>query len=246
MRLDGERTCVTDLGFDRWFAGEHTPEGNAAIDAHLSACARCRVRGELLGRERAAFLERAPTLAAHERFVRPEEPAPIALPSRSTRVALWLVAAAVVGLAVITPWPAAREQAGERRKGGFGVGFYVKRGERVMRGSTDEAVHPGDLLRFTYSSDAPAYWALLGRDAQDASVYFPASRETARLPAGRDQPLDFSLELDEQLGVERLFVVACPRPYPLEPLRRALLSEGDPRAPAECRVERIALRKEAP
>lgn len=251
MQLDGEDACVTDLAFDQWRAGEQTKEREAALDEHLRGCARCRVRSELLEREHAAFLARAPTLEDNARFIRRSERRARAAFSPARRVALSLAAACVLGVvtSLATSWPARRGEehaAGERRKGGAFVGFYVKRGARVMRGSTEDPVHPGDQLRFTYSSDAPAYWALLGRDAHDASVYFPATTDAARLPAGQDEPFDFSLELDEQLGVERLFVVTCPRAYPLEPLRRALASEGDVRAPDDCRVQRIALRKEPP
>jgi hypothetical protein len=237
---------VTDFALDQWRAGEHTEEREAALAAHLRGCARCRARNELLECERAAFLARAPTLEDNARLARRHERADRARRTPALRVALTLAAAAAAVLAVVASRPGTDHAAGERRKGGVGVGFYVKRGAHIMRGSTEDPVHPGDLLRFTYTSDAPAYWALLGRDAHAASVYFPSTIGAARLPAGHDRPLDFSLELDGQLGVERLFVVRCPQAFALEPLRRALASDGDLRAPAPCHVERIALRKEPP
>jgi hypothetical protein len=76
-------------------------------------------------------------------------------------------------------------------------------------------------------------------------VYFPAPDQAARVAAGRDQALDFSLELDGQLGEERLYLVLCPAGYALAPLRDELEKNGELRAPAGCRLERVALRKEA-
>ena len=251
MQLGERGDCVTDLVFDQWFAGECGDARVARIEQHLRSCARCRLRGELIERDRAAFLAKAPTLADNARHARgSRSPAP-----ERMRRGLWLsvaAATAAAAIAVLALMPAAgsHEQApaaaGERRKGGFHVGFYVKRGGEVQRGASGDTVYPGDLLRFTYSSDVPTYLALLGRDERDASVYFPASGDASRVTAGSDQPLDFSLELDAQLGSERLYAVACPAAFALAPLRETLLRAGELPVPPGCRVERIALRKEAP
>jgi hypothetical protein len=253
MQLDDRDGCVTDLAFDRWFAYEHDEARAAQLAEHLRSCARCRVRGELLAREREAFLSKAPSLAANAERARTLRRADRGW-LRAPRT--WLAAAAAAGAAaaMLLAWAAGpRESAqryahagdGERRKGGFNVGFYVKRGPIVQRGVSGDTVHPGDQLGFTYSSETPVYLALLGSDGRSASVYFPASDSAVRVPAGSDVALDFSLELDEQLGTERLFAVSCPAPYALAPLRRALLERGDLPAPAGCRVERIALHKQA-
>lgn len=244
MQLDDREGCVTDLGFDLWFARECSEQQTARLQAHLDSCARCRVRGELLERERHAFLSQMPTLADHAEYTRRLRRSPPG-PLRSARSWLPLAAAAAAAtvIALVIP-PVSRPS--ERLKGGFSIGFYLKHGERVRRGVSGETVYPGDQLRFTYSSDAPIYLALFGRDEHGASLYFPASAEAVRVAAGRERALDFSLEFDAQLGTEQLFVVSCPTAYPLAPLRDALLDTSDLQLPAACRVERIALRKEAP
>jgi hypothetical protein len=106
--------------------------------------------------------------------------------------------------------------------------------------------YPGDQLRFTYSSARAAYLAVLGHDARAASVYFPSGESAVRVESGRDLPLDFSLELDAQLGEEQLYVVLCPSQYALSPLRAELEASGQLRGATGCLVERITLRKEAP
>jgi hypothetical protein len=116
----------------------------------------------------------------------------------------------------------------------------------VERGVSGVTAYPGDQLRFTYSSERPAYLAVLGRDQRATSVYFPSGPSAARVEGGRDLPLDFSLELDAQLGEEQLYLVLCPSQYAVSPLRTELEASGDLRAAPGCVVERIALHKEAP
>ena len=122
----------------------------------------------------------------------------------------------------------------------------MKRGSHVERGVNGGTACPGDQLRFTYSSERPAYLAVLGHDERAASVYFPSGQSAVRVEGGRDRPLDFSLELDEQLGEEQLYLVLCPSQYALSPLLAELEARGELRAGADCLVERIALHKEAP
>lgn len=248
MRLDDRSQCLTELAFDRWFAREELLEHSGRVEDHLLVCTRCRVRGELMQRERAAFLAKAPTIAANTALARKSLQARRAggrARDRGTRAWFaWPAAAMAAAIAAVLMWHAPPQT--ERRKGGSEVAFYVKRGARVARGASGDTVYPGDLLRFTYSNAAPAYLALLGRDRRSASVYFPAADQAERVAAGRDQALDFSLELDGELGEERLYVVLCPAEYALAPLREELEKSGELRARAGCRLERIALRKEAP
>jgi hypothetical protein len=134
--------------------------------------------------------------------------------------------------------------ASERSKGGFALGFYIKHGTHVRRGNSGEVVSPQDQLRFTYSSEAPFYFALLGRDARFANVYFPASNTAAPLRAASNGALDFSLLLDAEPGDEHFYAVACPSAFALEPLRRALLDTRELVAAPGCHVHRILLHKE--
>lgn len=255
MQLEDRSDCVTDFGFDAWFAGEGSASERARVTAHVQSCTRCGVRGELLGQERAVFLAKAPTIAANAELARHGQ-----VPKRAARtlgapVWLGLLVVALVGAfgsqlsssAFFDTPPAAQPaNGGERRKGGSRVSFYVKRGARVERGVNGSTAYPGDQLRFTYSSERPAYLAVLGHDQRTASVYFPSGQSAVRVESGRDLPLDFSLELDGQLGEEQLFLVLCPSQYALSPLLAELEASGGLRAGVGCLVERIALHKEAP
>jgi hypothetical protein len=256
MQLEDRSECVSDLGFDEWFADEGSPDERARFTAHLQTCTRCRLRGELFDRERAAFLAKAPTLDANADWAQRSRQAKRAQRLRGAPAWLGLSAAAVIGMLVawiglpFKPWATtgvtAAPDTGERSKGAAQVGFYIKRGEHVQRGANGDTVYPGDQLRFTYSSVRPMYLALLGRDQRTASVYFPSGAQAARVDSARDRALDFSLELDAQLGDERLFAMLCPNEFALGPLRAELEASGELHAAAECRVERIALRKAAP
>jgi hypothetical protein len=133
-----------------------------------------------------------------------------------------------------------------RIKGGPSASFFIKRGERVTRGVSGATVQPGDALRFTYTSEQDVHLALLGLDARTASVYFPSGQRAAPVAAGRDVALDFSIELDAQLGEEQIHALFCSEPVELEPLRAQLASARQLRAPASCTAQRIVLHKAAP
>lgn len=248
MQLEDRSDCVTDFGFDEWFAGEGSAAERARVATHVQGCTRCGVRGELLERERAMFLAKAPTVAANAELALHSQARKSAATRRfNPSVWLGLLAIALIGaFGSSTLFETKPATEGERVKGGSQVGFYIKRGSRVERGVNGGTAYPGDQLRFTYSSERPAYLAVLGHDERAASVYFPAGTSAVRVEGGRDLPLDFSLELDAQLGEEQLYLVLCPSQYALAPLRTELEASGKLRAAAGCLVERITLRKEAP
>ena len=259
-----ELNCVSDLALDEWSAGELSPAEAAQLHAHLLQCARCREQRAEYERERAAFLEVAPSIAAQAALLgRADATASSrmtadairdpASPRRSRAVArprwrpaAWLgaalaAAAAVALVALGTP----ASSPGTRSKGPPHVDFFVKRGARVARGRAGQLLRAGDLLRFTVSSDRARYLALFDRDAHGARVYYPGGRHAAALRPGSAVPLDFSIELDDSLGPEHIYAVFCPEPFALEPLRGELARAGELSAPDGCQLDVLEIRKEA-
>lgn len=251
--------CASDLRIDEALAGELPGAARAQLDDHLERCAHCRARYDGIAAEREAFLTAAPTFEAlAERRA--------AAPRRArgpwvggvggvVGAAAGLAVAAVVFLSIRAPAPPHGDalrgsEAGNpvasatRSKGGPRLGLFIKRGARVTPGQSGARVRPGDRVRFTYSSSRPRYFGLLNLDARRASVYYPSGGEAARVAAGSAIPLDFSVELDDTLGSERVFGVFCDAPFALEPLRRALDDKGGLQAPAGCAVDVVELRKE--
>src|SRR5262249_19317087 len=109
---------------------------------------------------------------------------------------------------------------------------------------------PGDVVRFTTSTAAPAHLAVIGVDAAgEASVYFPPRGADDAIPAGDGVALPRGTELDATLGPEAVLAVFCARPIhrgALEGLRAA--PRGRPRAQAAmpattmpgCTVDRLS------
>jgi hypothetical protein len=241
-RPDG---CLSDLLLDEWLAGELEADARSSADAHLAGCRRCKARREALRRVHAEFLERAPSFEAHAEVVgEPKRPARARLRRRRVWTAASAVALAAAALLALPTTPGL-EPPGTRVKGAPHVGFFVKHDGRVALGVSGQTVHPGDALRFTYSSDRALHLALLNQDAVEVTVYFADGARAVYVPAGSDVPLAFSVELDDRLGSERVYAVFCPKPFAVEPLRVAL-GHGQPLPVApDCVVEVIALHKEA-
>jgi hypothetical protein len=176
-------------------------------------------------------------------------------PSRSAwpRLLLAGVAAAIVLLSFLVPLvrgymarraaASERERAGEPTAGSPTLGFSIRRGDKVVRGTSGDLVYPGDRIRFTYSSERPAQFALLRGSQDRARIDFPRGSMTVPLPAARDAALDIEVELDKLAGTERVFGLFCEAPVVLEPLRTSVQKEGDlPKLPG-CRMDVLTLQK---
>jgi hypothetical protein len=83
-------------------------------------------------------------------------------------------------------------------------------------------------------------------DARAASVYYPTGPRAAAVRAGNDVALDFSVELDGQLGEERVYALFCETAVEIEPLRAALSETARLPETAGCQAEVIVLQKVTP
>ena len=241
--------CLSEFTLDEWVTGELESSECVRVEAHVASCETCRARHEALEAGRAAFLAAAPTFTAYSMRVtgaqRASRRRPLrasAYPQRALLAGSSLAVLAAAALLVV--WTGSPSDQ-TRSKGAPHIGWFVKRGEHVHRGRAGETLYPGDALRFVYSSDAPRYLALFNLDAREASVYYPSTPSAARIDPGTDVALDFSIELDEQLGTERVHALFCEASFQVEPLRAALFDTGRLPERAGCRSELITLNKAA-
>jgi hypothetical protein len=124
------------------------------------------------------------------------------------------------------------------------IGFSIERSGKVQRGASGDVVLPGDRIRFTYSSERDAQFALLHVSRGTADVYFPRADSTVRVPAGRETAVDLTVELDNRAGTDRVFGLFCDASVELEPVRVALQKDDDGSFEHPgCRVDSVTLRK---
>lgn len=234
--------CSSDLAFDELHAGELAADARAKLEAHLSGCARCLERQAALSCERERLLAAAPSLdalsASRTRAVQPKPRAPL--------IAIGGAALALAAAAMLMLTRDGVSGSDTRSKGAPHLGAFVKRGEHVRAAASGARVRPGDLVRFTYSSDRERHIGLVSLDAKGAQIYFPTdgSGTAARARAGSLVALDFSVELDATQGDEQVFGLFCDEPLALEPLRAELARKGALPALAGCAVDRLVLHKE--
>jgi hypothetical protein len=229
---------------DEYLAGELGAEASERASAHLASCDHCAGRRAAREADQRAFLEAAPTFEAHASRVQRVHGTASGPRRRTVIAAASVLALAAAALLIVR---APRQDGETRSKGGVRIGFYVKRGEQVTRGSAGQAVRAGDALRFVYSAPGDAYLALFNLDARGAAVYFPdRSASAASVRKGSEVPLDFSVRLDDSPGVEQVHALFCPGPFPIEPLRAELQAQKRLVAPEGCTHHVIALQKEVP
>lgn len=253
--------CVSDLALDRLLSDEPSDDAHAPIHAHLAACEACRTRRAAMSAQHAAFLERVPTfdaLAAGVRDARDRASSDTRTLGRRTLAVAALAAVATlvfvqrpgqqptdhVGPATEQGLPVASTDTRDTRtKGGPSVAFFLRRGETVTEAGPDTVLRPGDHIRFVYSTARPQHLAILNRDAQGVSVYYPSGAHAVAVAPGNAVPLDFSVELDAYVGRERVFALFCDAPIALGPVKQTLEDTGDLAAPAGCVVRTIDLQK---
>ncbi len=182
-----------------------------------------------------------------------------ALPLRKVPAWAWLIpAAAALLLVVLKPGSEvpggfgaagrANQQVPEdpavRAKGGFRLGFFVRRGNSVFRGGHGESLRPGDALQFTVSAPRAGYLAVLSRDGSgQSSVYYPEGKRAAPVEAG-EQILPQSTVLDDVLGHEKLHAVLCEQSFELQSvLERVAEGRGAPLGGPGCSVDTIEIEK---
>jgi hypothetical protein len=233
--------CLSDLSFDRWQADELAPDEVRKAEQHLSSCQHCRERRAVLRAEAEQFLARFPDPPLAQARVAPlESPKPRGL-RRLAPGALGLAAALLLWVGLGRE----HDDPGTRSKGSAHVGFFLKRGEIVLEGRDGQRVMPRDRLRFVITTSQPAQVAILGRDSTGAAfLYYPAGESSASVKAGRDVPLDSSVELDETLGEESIWAVFCEQPFELPPLQKLLAERGGLPALPGCSVDTLRLVKE--
>jgi hypothetical protein len=232
--------CVSELVLDQWYAGELSAREIERTEQHVARCTTCRERNRVLHEEHARFLTVAPSFAAHTELT--------ARRGKRSRTLVAVASAAALAACVLLSLskPSGFDQHDTRPKGGPELSVYIKRGAHVFRGTAQDTVQPGDLLRFKYSAGHAGYLAIFGADARAATTYYPPQPDAAPIAAGLDLPLDFAVKLDEQLGIETTYALWCPTTFAVEPVRKQLAEQRAMTRPDDaCTISVLPLRKQA-
>lgn len=199
------------LTLHRLAVGELDGDHRAGVDSHLAECAACREQLSRIRQEldaaRAAIPARAP-LAAYRRREALQRRRPIPWVAAA---AGWAIAACL--MLAWAPWNDAGDSSGgtqsvTRTRGTMAVSVQRARGPSVDRIGPVAVCRRGDRLQFGPDLPAHGYFQIINlQDDGRSQVYLPPT------PAGRSEgPLDFSIELDDYPGTERVFFVWTAEP----------------------------------
>lgn len=235
--------CLSNLTLDRLLVEELDDVGRAAAMGHVAGCRRCSARLSELRAERDRFAVETRPLVL-----------PAARPRPLTGRALFAGGAVALGaaVAILLIVRGGRDQMIDPQaidatqvKGGLRLGLYIKRGDSVIEGRSGDVVHPGDAIRFAYTSTSAGYLMILGRDgAGRVSVYYPEGDRAAPIRPAEDQVLPGSIVLDDVPGSEEIVALACVHPVAAAAAQAALrASRQAPERIAGCAVERLIMDK---
>ena len=197
--------CISDLRFDACFAEELAAGELASLREHVSQCTRCQAREAQLAEQRERFAA-ANALPAWLAPVQVDAKTRVRWSRSAALTSAAACALVIIGIGMLR---GAREPTlgSARSKGGESISF-VKRGTDVRRGTRERPLHPGDKLRFTYTTGALRYLAILSLDGrQRASLYYPNGLQAARIAPGVDVALPSAVELDDAVGAESIFAL---------------------------------------
>lgn len=200
--------------FDAWFAGELPDELAPSMEKHVVTCNRCRGRRAALAVDRSAFLALRPTYIASPSQVARKHRRTFVIGSIAGGIALVALVVLAREPEVQTLPPAAAESE---------LGFAIERADATQPGMRGQEVHPGDRIRFEYSLQAPAYFAIYGLDARGSvRTYYPLSELSAPAGAGARVPLATTLEVARVFGTEQLYALFCSTEFAVAEPQRTL------------------------
>ncbi|HKE13799.1 MAG TPA: hypothetical protein VKB80_02965 [Kofleriaceae bacterium] len=246
--------CLSNLALDRVLGDEVEGGERAAALSHVETCSRCSTRLRELEAARSAF-RAAPPPFSPPAPARPRSPRSMARRTALASVcalaavALFLFVRAGAGRdpsqPVAQPQPPRAPSADATRvKGGLRLGVYIKRQDTVFEGQSGAVVHPGDAIRFAYTSATGGYLVVLGRDGTGAvSVYYPDGDEAAPIRPAGDELLPGSVVLDAVPGPEEIVLLRCRAPLRVADAMAALRAGAPPSPGAGCEADRVLLDK---
>lgn len=209
-------TCPPAQQLEAHLAKELVP----GLEAHLSGCAACRAYLAELEAEQVAFRVRYPTDALVARH-------PAAKPRAS--FSFWIFAGAalaslIIGVVIATRPPP--EEVGFKGGGSFTMLVQPVGGLGRALG-TNEHLHRGDALRFSFTAPADGHVAVFDLDARGPSTLVPfhGTRPLA-VKAGPPTVFPDSIVLDESTGPEWVIAVFSPAPFELESVLGQLRSQS--------------------
>ena len=236
--------CPSELLLDQLALGElDDAEG---LRAHVQGCADCQARVALREGGFSALppLDEAVVLSRIEAQLRAPEQAPKTLLDRLgfvRRPAFWIPVAAGLALVALRWMPQPSEEV-VRMKGRIGLRVYkasAQGAEEVLSGAP---LRPQDRLRFKVLTDAPQIM-IVGVEAQgERSVYYPIGKRRSAPPrTDVEGALQGAVALDDYIGEERLYLVACQEEFSLEALGRTEPAGLQP--PEGCKIADFLIRK---
>lgn len=208
---------LPDALLERYVAGDLAGESLAKVERAIAESPTERARVEELRADSAAFLVRHP-------------PGPLAAKLEKPKRAwmLWLpLAAAAAALLIFFVRPAVEPESSV--KGSIVLTVFRQRGdapvEQLENGAT---VRPGDHVRFSITTPADGFVAVISRDgAGKVSTYHPFGSPQAAPHKAKEPLLPSAIALDDVRGKERIWAIFSEKPFDLAPLLQQL-ERGDP------------------
>lgn len=182
--------------------------------SHLENCAQCRQQVEALKVEREAFLKRRPArpfLAVVRQAAESEKPK---WWSRGLGLRFGFALAAAATVAVVMVAIPRSDPDSIAFRGNVSLEVLRSRGGAPAEKVEDKSLKPGDILRFRMLAlDENAFAFVASIDAQGhVSRYFPAKEPRAVAVRKGEGLLPGAVELDDQLGAERIFLIISKKP----------------------------------
>jgi len=119
------------------------------------------------------------------------------------------------------------QASGRVKKGADAIAmlYYVKGSKQSRYARDQQRLHPGDLIQFVYRLRRPAYVMVVSLNQRgEISSFVPLHQTSSVLTPQRRGafPPSSALQLDDYLGLERIFMLLAPTPFTLRRVKAAL------------------------
>ncbi|TNE50137.1 MAG: DUF4384 domain-containing protein [Deltaproteobacteria bacterium] len=224
--------CLSEWHLDQLYYSGEQWHGSDQAHKHIESCDSCRARFQSRTHDAETLQQQAGFQALLKQGTQRLAAQPTSAPSLWSTWLSWQrltwASAMAAALVVVTLFPRdpGPDRVGKSHTPTIRM-LHFRKGSQYSQWTRDgERLRPGALIQFTYQLSIPQSMMIVSlNQAGKVSVFFPlGKRQSVLRQAGTGTlPPNQSLELDDSIGKERIFVIASTKPFSLSAVQEALL-----------------------
>ncbi len=224
--------CLSDWHLDQLYYLEEKWPGSAQARKHLKTCDSCKERYQTRVQDAEVLQQQPGFQTLLQQGTQKLATQPVPKPSLQSvwlswqRLAWMSAMAAALVVFTLVPRDPEPDRVGKSHAPTIRMLHFRKGSQYSQWTRNGERLQPGALIQFAYQLPVPQHMMVVSLNQKgQVSVFFPLGKKQSALRQSGEGtiPPNQSLELDNSIGEERIFVIASANPFSLSTVQEALL-----------------------